>query len=282
MLRVYRYRLRPTAAQERALFGQLNICRELYNAALQERRDAWKKQHVGVSKKTQAHELVEVRALREDVAAVHNHLLQDALTRIERAYSAFFRRCKAGEKPGYPRFKGRGQYRTLTYKDAAHKNGIALIAGGKRVRVHGVGNVKVKLHRPLEGTLRQAAVTLGSDDHWYVQFTCLVEPKPLPPTGKETGIDVGIKTFAMLADGTPIENPKWFNVTRLKREKLSRIVDNRTRGKNRRRKAGRNLRHLNAKVARQRLDFHHKAAKFLVDNYDSIAVEDLNLTSSPP
>jgi putative transposase len=120
-------------------------------------------------------------------------------------------------------------------------------------------------------------VTLGSDDHWYVQFTCLVEPKPLPATGQETGIDVGIKTFAMLADGTPIENPRWMEASQLKIDRAARIVDRRRRGKNRRRKAVCNLRHLHAKVARQRLDFHHKAAKFLVDNYDSIAVEELNV-----
>jgi putative transposase len=277
VLRVYRYRLWPTRAQEHSLFGLLNVCRELYNAALQERRDAWQKQHVSVSKKTQAHELKEVRAVREDVALVHNHLLQDALTRLDRAFRAFFRRCKAGEKPGYPRFKGRGQYHTLTFKDAPHKNGIALCSGGKRLRIYGVGNVKVKLHRPLEGTLRQAAVTLGTDDHWYVQFTCAVEPKPLPPTSKEVGLDVGIKTFAMLSDGTPIENPKWQAASRLRLERAARRVDRRRRGGSGRRAAARLLRHVHAKVVRQRLDFHHKTAKWLVENYDTIAVEDLNV-----
>jgi putative transposase len=144
--RVYRYRLYPTPAQDRALRGTLALLRELYNAALQERRDAYRATGKSPTCYDQQKRLIEVRQLRPEFADLHTHLLQDALTRLDRAFAAFFRRCadtKAGTrvKPGYPRFKGRGRYRTFTFKDAAHGNGAALCAGGKRLRLSGLGKV---------------------------------------------------------------------------------------------------------------------------------------------
>lgn len=144
VLRVYRYRLCPTRGQDAALRRTLGMLRELYNAALQERRDAYRLRGVTLSAYAQMAELREVRALRPEFADVHTHLLQDVITRLDRAFSAFFRRCKSGERPGFPRFKGRERYSTFTFKDAANHNGVRLLAGGKRVKLAGIGNVKLK------------------------------------------------------------------------------------------------------------------------------------------
>ena len=115
-------------------------------------------------------QLKEVRAERDDIAAIHVHLLQDAITRLDRAFRAFFRRVKAGEKPGYPRFRGRDRYNTFTFKDAGKRNGVRFAAGGKRLYVHGVGNVRIRMHRLIQGTLKQVSITL-SGGHWYA---CMV------------------------------------------------------------------------------------------------------------
>ena len=279
MVRVYRYRLNPTRAQDAALRETLDRLRELYNAALQHRRDAYRKGGVSVSAYAQMSELRGVRDVRPEYALIHTHLLQDALTRLDRAYRAFFRRVRAGEKtPGFPRFKGRGRYRTFTFKDATNHNGVRLLAEGKRVKLAGIGNVKVKLHRPVEGRIKQASVSLDGDGHWYVAFACDDVPaRPLPETGASVGIDVGITTFAALSDGTMVDNPRPFETAQRELATAQRRVSRRKRGSKRRRKAVVLLAKQHARVGRVRKDFHHKTAIDIVQRFDSIAVEDLNI-----
>lgn len=278
MRRVYRYRLSPTRAQEASLRETLERLRELYNAALQERRDAYRATGKSPTCYDQHHSLIEVRALRPEYATISTNLLQDALTRLDRAYAAFFRRCKAGEAPGYPRFKGRERYHTFTFKDVVRGRGAALVAGGKRVRLAGIGNVKIKLHRPYEGRIKQISVTLDGDGHWYVALSCDDVPlRPLPPTGRSVGVDVGITTFAALSDGTLIANPRPLETAQRSVAKAQRKVSRRVRGSKRRGKARVLLAKQHARVARVRLDFHHRVALELVERYDRITIEDLNI-----
>lgn len=279
MRRVYRYRLYPTHAQEAALVATLGLLRELYNAALQERRDAYRATGKSPTNYDQQKSLIEVRALRPEFAAIHTHLLQDVLTRLDRAFVAFFRRCREGDTPGYPRFKGRGRYESFTFKDAARGNGAALCAGDKRLRLAGIGKVKIKLHRPYAGRLKQVTVTRDSDGHWYAALVCDDVPaKPLPSTGKTVGLDVGITTFAALSDGSdPIENPRPLQRAQRKLGRAQRRVAKKRKGSKRHRKAVRVLARQHATVRNTRTDFHHKTARDLVRRYDQITVEDLNV-----
>jgi putative transposase len=277
VLRVYRYRLHPTRAQEAILHATLWRLRELYNAALQERRDAYQKSGVSIGAYQQMAQLKDVRAEREDIAAIHVHLLQDAITRLDRAFRAFFRRCKAGETPGYPRFKGRGRYDTFTFKDAGKRNGVRFVAGGRRLYLHGVGNVRIRMHRPMQGTLKQVSVTL-SGGHWYACMVCVDVPvRPLSATGESVGVDVGITIFAALSTGEAIESPRPYRAAQRKLAKLQRVVSRRKKRSLRRRKAVRVLAGQHARVARIRSEFHHCTAKVLVARFDSIRVEDLNI-----
>jgi len=278
MVRVYRYRLYPTRAQHMAMLGTLWLLRELYNAALQHRRDTYRIKGETVSAYSQMREITGIREVRPEFEKIHTHLLQDAITRLDRAFSAFFRRCKDGEKPGYPRFKGREQYRTFTFKDASHNNGVRIAAGGKRVKLSGIGNVKLKMHRPVEGKVKQASVTLSGDGHWYMAFACDgIRPKPLPPTGASIGVDVGITTFAALSNGEMVTNPRPYESAQHALKKAQRVVSKRKRGSHRRRKAVRLLAKRHDKVGRVRRDFHHKTALDLVRRFDVIVFEDLNV-----
>ena len=278
MVRVYRYRLYPSRAQHVVMLGILWLLRELYNAALQHRSDVYRRTGETVSAYTQMREIAGIREVRPEYQAIHVHLMQDAITRLDRAFSAFFRRCKAGEAPGFPRFKGRDRYRTFTFKDAGHNNGVRLAAGGQRVKLTGIGNVKVKLHRPVEGRIKQASVTLSGDGHWYVAFACDgVEPQPFPATGASVGVDVGITTFAALSNGEMVANPRPYETAQRALGKAQRVVSRRKRGSHRRRKAVRRLAKRHDKVTRVRRDFHHKTALDLVRRFDVIAVENLNV-----
>jgi putative transposase len=116
---------------------------------------------------------------------------------------------RTGETPGYPRFRGHGRYDSITFPQVPV--GCRLHATEKRVRIANVGQVKVLLHRPLEGTPKTATISRSGTGKWYVCFPCeCVEPSPLPATGRHVGIDVGLKTFATLSHGQEIVNPRFF------------------------------------------------------------------------
>jgi putative transposase len=278
VIRVYRYRLYPTRAQDERMRWTCERLRELYNAALEERREAYRRQGVSLSGYAQMAELRDVRAVREEYGGIHVHLLQDAVTRLDRAYRAFFRRLKAGEKAGFPRFRGRGRYTSFTFKDCKTKRSW-LVAGGKRLDLSGIGKVRIKLHRPMEGRLKQVTVALDGDGHWYACLCCDEVPvSPLTATGQSVGIDVGVSTFATLSTGEGVANPRHFEHTQAALSRAQRIVSRRrNKRSNRRRKAVSLLAKQHARVRKTRLDFHHKIALDLVRRFDAISVEDLNI-----
>ncbi len=260
------------------MVGTLDLLRELYNAALQERRDAYRATGQSPSCYDQQKSIIEVREARPEYQDIHTHLLQDALTRLERAFKAFFRRCKDGEEPGYPRFKGPGRYNTFTFKDAANHNGAKLCAGEKRLQLSGIGKVKIKMHRPYKGHIKQISVTLDGDGHWYACLYCDGVPtKPLDSTGRQIGIDLGIKTFAALSDLGVVDNPRPLESVQHEVTRAQRRVSRRKRGSNRRRKAVKILARRHARVRNVRRDFHHKTAYRLVHDYDRIGIEHLNV-----
>lgn len=277
MFRYYKFRLYPTASQEVEMVALLEKLRDFYNAALQERREAYK-HGVRVNRASQEKAITAVKNDPEcpEYASVHTHLLQGMVKRLDLAFDAFFRRVKAGEKPGYPRFKGRDRFDSFCFKDAGRGNGAAVVAGGARVRIAGVGNVKMKAHREMEGALKTIAVKRESG-HWYAILTRDAPSKPLEPTGLTVGIDVGLTTFAALSDGTMVDNPRPMHSARLAVERSQRVVSRRKRGSKRRAKARKRLARLHAHVANVRRDFHHKTARAIVTKYDRIAVEDLNV-----
>nr|WP_041220756.1 RNA-guided endonuclease TnpB family protein [Deinococcus geothermalis] len=270
-LKTFRYRLRPTKAQEATLTEQLQLCRNLYNAALQERRDAYRKAGKTVTAYDQMKYLTEIKEALPEYKSVYSQVLQDVLKRLEKAFGAFFRRVKAGQTPGYPRFKGAGWYDSICYPQSGFS------VSGKTAFFSKIGNIRIRLHRPLEGKLKTATITRDCGE-WYVSYVCEVEAQPLPKTGSSVGVDVGTTWFCITSDGEFVENPRHFQrsmkALRVKQRSLSR----KKRGSNRRKKAKEAVARLHRKVKRQRLDFHHKIAAKLIRENDLVAHEDLNVS----
>ena len=266
-----KYKLQPTPAQERELERVLRLCRTLYNIALEHRITAYQRCHVSVSRYQQEAELKAIRAEMPEYAAVHSHVFQDVLARLDKTYQAFFRRVRAGEKAGFPRFKGRDRWRSFTFKEygngARLDNGMLVLAK--------IGRLAVRWSRPLEGTPK--TVTLSREaDGWYVCFSCVDVPtQPLPSTGQETGIDLGIEAFATWSNGARIFSPGWYRKAERTLKTAQRRVSRRKRGSNRRRKAVTLLAKAHQRVRRQRQDYHHKTALALVRANDVIYHEDL-------
>jgi putative transposase len=193
--KTYKEKLRPTPAQERALDDVLWRCRLLYNAALEQRITAWRRCHVSVTRFAQEAELKDIRAAMPEYAAVHSHVLQDVLARLDRTYQAFFRRVATGKKAGFPRFQGRNRYHSFTYKE--YGNGARLDNGC--LVLSKIGRIAVRWSRPIAGTSKTVTISREADG-WYVCCSCAEVPaEPLPLTGKETGIDVGLKVFLVTA-----------------------------------------------------------------------------------
>lgn len=277
MTRSFRYRLVPTRAQARVLFEWLRLTRELYNGALAERKGAWEKQRVRVTAFDQMRALPAVREVRPEFGAVPIVVQRGAIRRLDRAFAGFFRRCKSGEKPGYPRFKGLLRWNSILIDDL--RGASPLVAGGKRVKVPVLGKVKLRVadDRPLRGTPKAVRLTF-SLGNWYVTFACVDVPaKPLPATGASVGVDLGLLTFAATSDGELFENPRAQRAARIGVERAARRVARRKRGSNRRRRATRLLAKRHARVAGVRRENHIQVARGLVARYDTIFTEDLNV-----
>jgi putative transposase len=273
--KTFKYKLYPTPQQEQTMAFVLRRCRELYNAALQERRDAWHKCGKSITAAHQCAQLPFIKAVRPEYHDVHSQVLQEALRRLDRAFQAFFRRVQAGEEPGYPRFQRGSRYHSFTYKQFG--NG-ATLEDGDLVLVK-IGRIPVCWSRPLEGTPKTVTITKEADG-WYGCFACEAVPiKPLPPTGAETGIDVGLKVFLVTAQGDVVENPRHYRTAEKALVKAQRRVSRRKQGSNRRKKVVRLLAKKHQKVKRQRRDFHHKTALHLVRTYDVIYLEDLKVAN---
>jgi putative transposase len=280
--KTFKYRLLPTPEQERTLATVLWRCRELYNAGLQERKAAWEKCRVSVTFAMQSAQLPAIKEVRPEYRDIHAQVLQDVLHRLDRACAAFFRRVQAGKRPGYPRYQGRDRYNSFTYPQVGAHAG-AVVDGGV-LSLSKIGRIRLRLHRPLHGTPKTVTIRREADG-WYACISCAEVPsEPLPPTGQETGIDVGLKVFLVTANGEVVENPRHYRKAERRLARAQRRVSRRTKGSKRRRKALRLLARHHQTVQRQRRDFHHKTALALLQQYDTIYLEDLrvaNLVRNP-
>lgn len=269
-MKAYKFKLKPSKRIAQVFEQTLDVCRELYNAGLQERRDAWKLNKVSINFHAQAIQLPAIKTIREDVNALYSQVPQDALRRLSKAFDAFFRRVKAKQTAGFPRFRSKFRYDSFCYP----QSGFKLV--GDKLTLSKIGSVRLRLAREIEGTIKTCTIKREADG-WYVVFTAETTPKLLPPCEASVGVDVGLLSFATLSDGTEIDNPRYYREAQRQLRTAQRKVARRKYGSNRRRKAVAWLRKVHQHVKRQRSDFHHKISRWLVDGHGSIAVEDLNI-----
>ena len=279
MRKAFTFRLYPNRAQEQKMLWTLTRCRELYNAALSERKDAYKYAGKSISYYEQKRDLPAIKQdIRPEYHAIHSQVLQNVLERLDKAMQAFFRRVKYGEKPGYPRFQGRTRYNSFTYPQGGHT------LSEKHVTLSKIGKIRVKLHRAIEGKMKTATVKY-ENGQWYVIFSCeCVETEPLPVSYEDVGMDLGVTHFAALSDGTFIEQPRHYRRAEKKLAKVQQALARKKRGSHRRHKAARQATKVHRKIRNQRKDFLHKASRTVVNRYQVMVFEDLqigNVTKAP-
>jgi putative transposase len=273
MIKSYKYRLYPTTTQRTALNTMLDACRWAYNKTLEVRKQAWEERRESVSLYDTIKMLPGWKTEHEWMRQANAEALQNACVRVDLAFQAFFRRVKAGETPGYPRFRGRHRYDSFTYP---RQRGNWGILDNGRVRLSKIGEVKIKLHRPLEGEAKTLTVSRDRLGNWYACFVVEVEDKPLAPSPYVTGIDLGLTTFATLSHGKPIDNPRFFRQDEKALAKAQRKASRFAKGTPERRKAMRAVQHIHKRIANRRNNFAHQTSRALVNRYQVICFEDLS------
>ena len=305
MLRTYKYRLYSNKEVTSKLYWTLARCRELYNAALSERKDAYQKHqrtllyhnsegHViavqmqanirvsDVSYLQQKRDLVAIKEEREEYQEIASHVLQDVMLRLEKGMKAFYRRIREGQTPGFPRFQGRNRYNSFTYPDGA---GWKL--NGNILHLSKIGDIKVKLRRPLEGSIKTCTIK-KEVDQWYVTFSCEIPDEQVgthtPYTDDAIGIDLGLLHFATLSTGDTIENPRYYRKAQADLKRKQQHKDRCKRGSHRKEKARKQVAKAHRKIKNQRADFLHKQSRQLVNTYETLVFEDLqvaNISKAP-
>ena len=261
MLKAYRYKLEPNKAQRYALARTLDVCRELYNDCLYQR----KLQHI--SRYEQSGQLTQLKAEFPVYKNVHSQVLQHVLGRLDKAFKSFFR-----SGFGFPRFKGANRFDSFTYPQA----GFSL--NGSQLSLAKIGNVKVRLSReiPADAVIKTCTIK-RSVNGWFATLVFEYQPAPLPANDLAVGIDVGVTTFATFSDGTEIQNPRIYQNAQAELRRAQRRVARRKKGSHRRRKAVVLLQKVHQRITNKRADFLHKNSTAVVQKYGTIVVEALNV-----
>jgi putative transposase len=273
----FQYRVYPFCDQAEKLERWIDSCRRLYNVALEQRKMAWQMGHK-IGYPEQQKELTELRAAFPEYEEVPVHVLQNALLRLDRAFENFFRRRKerkAGKKvkPGFPRFKARDRYRSLTCPDR-----YAYVRDGD-LNFPKLGRIRMEMHRPLpKGAVIKTCTISKKGDGWYVSFALDV-PKTVKPDhhGDPVGIDMGLTSFAVLSHGETIPAPQFLRRSERRLKRAQRVLSRRKKGSKRRARQRERVVRLHCKIAHQRDDFQWKLANDLARRFSLIAVEDLNV-----
>lgn len=273
-MKTYRYRIYPTTAQGTILAKMLEECRWVYNKTLETRKESYELHGVSLSYYDTQKMLPEWKSKKPSLKIVHSQVLQNITMRVDLAFQAFFRRVKAGEKPGYPRFKGCGRYDSMTYPQ--YGNGVKLI--GNQLSLSKLGSVKVALHRELCGTPKTVTIRRSSTGKWFAVFACECEVQPLPDEPRVVGIDVGLSSFATLSNGEKIDNPRFFRRDAKELAKAQRRLEKEAKGTPKRTKRKKVISRIHERIANKRADFAHKTSRQLVNTYGVIVFEDLNIT----
>ncbi len=272
MLKTFQYRLYPTPHQETLLENTLEECRWLYNHLLEQRKTTYEATGKGVTFYSQTEQITLLKESRSALKTVYSQVLQNVAVRIDLAFKAFFRRVKAREKPGYPRFKSRYRYHSFTYSQ------FGFTCNKDSVTLSKIGVIKAVIHHWLRGTPKTCTIRRSSTGKWYATFVCEVgAPKLLPTNTKQVGIDVGLTTFATLSDKTEIKRQRFFKTDEKELTKVQRKLSKEKIGTPERDRRRKPVSRIHERIKFRRHNFAHQESRKVVNKYGFIAVEDLEV-----
>lgn len=280
----------PTPKQERKLEEWLGLCCEVYNAALDERKSAYRMAGVSLSYEAQCAELPGCKQVRPDLCEVPAQVLQDAIKRVDRAFDDFFRRVETGEKPGYPRFRSHSRYDSLTFKQ--YENSFKIVPGEKKkgmLALTKLGQVKMRMHRQIKGGPKTAMVKRAPTGKWFVSISVEMSEEErqaarLPVSSEEVGIDVGLKSFVYLSTDEEIANPRFFRAEEAALARAQRKLSQAPKGSQQRAKKRKVVARVHERIGNRRKNFIEQQVCQLIQRFGLLAVEALvvrNMVKNP-
>lgn len=272
MLKAYQYRLYPRKSQIAILDQTLEQCRMTYNRVLAIRKDAWEHEQKRIGYYETKKLLPEWKEEYPSLKNIHSQVLQDVVTRVDKAYKAFFRRIKSGETPGHPRFKQFGRYDSITYT----QSGFEL--KNQNLILSKIGYIPIITHRSFEGDIKTCTIRKSRTGKWFASITIKTINPPLKTSQKPSvGIDMGITNFITLSNGEKVDNPKFFKRDERILAKAQRRLSKQIKGTLKRKQSVMIVSKIHEHIANCRNDFAHKISRQLVDTYGLISFEDLNI-----
>jgi putative transposase len=272
----YKFRIYPNKAQESKLDLTLEVCRQLWNLALDDRKTTWKQEHKGRSYEDQCSLLTIEKKYDLHFSSVYSQVLQDVLKRIKKAFDNFFRRCREGaKKKGYPRFKNKGQYKSITYPQSGFK-----LDGARLILSKIPGSIRVFKHREIEGTIKTCTIKRDGTGAWYVIFVAETTTKESIKIEPKTaiGVDLGISHAVVTSEDQIFDYPKYYVKAQKKIRSANKSLHRKVKGSQNRTKSRHKLAVVNKRVTNLRDEFLHQASRKIVDSADVIIFEDLNIT----
>lgn len=277
MLRTYKYRIYPNKKQEVLLAKHFGCTRYIYNYGLERKIKSYSETKKSVSRFIIQADLPKLKKAEETkwLSEVNSLSLQASLLNLDMAFTRFFK-----EKKGFPKFKSKHNNR----QSFQVPQNTTVDYDAERVYLPKFKEgIKCKFDRQFKGKIKTSTVSKTPTGKYFISI--LVETNDAIPSkapideNKAVGVDLGIKTFATLSDGTEIQNPKYLKRALKKLKRLQRSVSRKVKGSNKRKKAVKLLACQYEKVANKRKDFLHKTSKYLIDRYDTICLETLSASN---
>jgi putative transposase len=270
--KAFQFHLRPTKKQERALQFHLDECRWLYNELLEQRKISYLELEENLTRTQQYSFIPHLVQERPGLDLIHSQVLQNVADRLDKSYKAFFLRVKSGGTPGFPRFKGYNQYNSFCFP----QSGFSLSDGV--IKLSKIGDVRLKSHREIQGKIKTCTIKKTTSGSWLITFSCEIESNPLSVLENSVGIDVGLTTFAVFSDGKSIENPRFFKKEEEALAKAQKKLAKEEKGTLKRKQKRIIVAKIHQRIANKRKNFCHQESKKIIDNYQYICIEDLNIT----
>lgn len=271
--RMFKFRLYPSKSQTETLENQLELCRQTHNWLLASCKGTYEETGKTLSQFDLNKNITCLKHQRQDITNVHSQVLQNISKRIKDGYTNFFARRKAGLKAGLPRFKKYGRYKSITYPQKGFK-----IEDGK-LHLSKIGDIKINQHRPIKGQTKTLTVKRMPSGKWYAFFSCIIEFDQKDKPFKDVGIDVGLNSYAVLSDGSNIDNPRFYRKSEKRLAHLQRGMSRKKKGSNNWVKAKMRVARLHEQITNRRNDFLHKASRTIADTYETVYLEDLKISN---
>lgn len=272
MRKTFKYRVYPNRTQAHALEASLDACRWLYNHFLEQRKTAWETDNKSLSLYDQSNTIKQLKQEHPFLKDAFSQSLQNVSTRVDLAFRAFFQRIKRGDKPGYPRFRGKFRYDSFCYPQ------VGFSLRDNYIKLSKIGCVNIRKHRAIEGTVKTCTVRRTQTGKWFVSLVCNIDHVPVPqPVEPITALDMGVSNFATFPDGKVIENPRFFRKEEKALAKAQRKLSKQVKGSPERRKARKVVARVHERISNKRHNFVHQESRKLVNSFNTIVIEDLKI-----